>query len=81
MTIEEYTEFLVKSICQNDELIKVTSCQNEKKRLVLDIVIPEPYKGRLIGHQGKTIKAIHTLVNAHAYANKKGYVEINIETF
>ena len=77
MSIEEYTEFLVKSICQNDELIKVKAYQKENDSLTLEVLIPESYKGILIGRDGKNIKAIRTLVSAYAYLNKKGFVEID----
>jgi len=81
MSIEEYTEFLVKSICKESELVKVKSYENDDEKITLEILVPENLKGAVIGHDGKNIKAIRTLVNAYAYVNKKGYIELNIESF
>lgn len=80
MTIEEYTEFLVKSICPLDDLIKV-SMFSEDDHKIITIAVPESNMGNVLGSYGKNIKAIRTLVNVYSYLNHVGHVEIQVESF
>lgn len=79
MSIEEYTEFLVKSICKEEDMIKVCSLGDEKK--IINIAVPETSMKVILGKDGKNIKAIRTLVNVYAYKKNMEHVEINIDTF
>lgn len=80
MNIIEYTEFLVKSICEED-LVKVSSYIGEDENVIIDIAVPEKVLGSVIGKDGKNISAIRTLVNAYNYLHEKKQIEINVESF
>ncbi len=81
MSIEEYTEFLVKSITKEEDMIKVQSYTKEEDTLILEILVPESSMGSVVGKDGRNIKAIRTLVNAYAYLKKLGHIEINVDSF
>ena len=80
MDIVEYTEYLVKSICENADLVKVSRYEAEEK-LVLEVLVPETSIGAVLGKDGRNIKAIRTLVNAYAYLHKLPKIELNIDSF
>ena len=80
MDIVEYTEYLVKSICENADLVKVSSYEAEEK-LVLEVLVPESPMGAVLGKDGRNIKAIRTLVNAYAYLHELPKIELNIDSF
>ncbi len=80
MNIVEYTEFLVKSICKEKDLVKVTSYEGEEKT-VLEVLVPESSMGSVLGRDGKNAKSIRTLVNAYAYLHELGRIELNIDSF
>ena len=52
MSLEEYTEFVVKSICKEPDLIRVQSFQEEDVT-TLEVLVPESSMGAVIGKSGK----------------------------
>ena len=80
MNLVEYTEFIIKSICKEPDLVRVQSFQEEEVT-ILEIMVPESSMGAVIGKSGKVALSIRTLVQAYAYLNKIGKVRVNIEAF
>jgi predicted RNA-binding protein YlqC (UPF0109 family) len=80
MSLEEYTEFVVKSICKEPDLIRVQSFQEEDVT-TLEVLVPESSMGAVIGKSGKVAGSIRTLIQAYAYLHQLGKVRINIEAF
>ncbi len=81
MSITEYTEFLVKSIVKNPDMVKVQLFESEEESPIVEIIVHDEDKGAVIGKSGKTASAIRTLVQAYAYLNKMPKVKINIDSF
>lgn len=75
-----YTEFLVKSICQEPDLVKV-SCYDGEDGAIMDVIVPEKDMGAVIGKAGKTAASIRTLVLAYAYLHQLGRIKINFDSF
>lgn len=80
MSIVEYTEFLVKSICNEPDMIKVSSYEEENS-IKIDILVPEKSLGILLGKDGRNIKSIRTLINAYMYLHEKKNAEIHVDSF
>ena len=80
MSLEEYTEFVVKSICKEPDLIRVQSFQEEDVT-TLEVLVPESSMGAVIGKSGKVAGSIRTLIQAYAYLHQLGKVRVNIEAF
>ncbi len=80
MNLVEYTEFVIKSICVESELVRVQSFE-EEDRTILEVLVPEADMGRVIGKGGNVIKSIRVLIQAYAYLKKLGKIRVNIESF
>ncbi len=80
MNVVEYTEFLVKSICNNKDMVKVELFDLEDGAM-LEIIVHEDDKGAVIGRSGSTISAIRTLIQAKNYVDGKPKVKINVDSF
>ena len=80
MSISEYAEFIVKSICKDPEMIRVEQFQ-EDEFTVLEIMVPESDMGAVIGKAGKVASSIRVLLQAYAYLQKIGKIRVNIESF
>ncbi len=80
MNITEYAEVLVKSICKEADLVKVSQYESEEG-LLIDIMIPTSSMGSVIGKDGRNAKAIRTLLNAYAYLHNLGQIKVNIDAF
>ena len=69
MNLEEYAEFIVKSICKEPDMIRVQKFQ-EEDLTILEIMVPE-----------RVANSIRVLLQAYAYLQKLGKIRVNIESF
>lgn len=81
MNIINYAEFLVKSICKEPDLVKVTEYDTETEGKILDIMIPESSAGSVIGKDGRNAKSLRILISAYAYIHNLGNIKVKIDTF
>ena len=81
MELKEFTEYLVKSIAKEPEMVKVQQFGGEDESTILEIIVHESDKGAVIGRNGKMANAIRTLVQAHANILGLKKVKINIDSF
>jgi len=81
MNLSEYTEFLVKSIVKNPDMVKVTTFAGDEDTTLLEVMVPEADMGNVIGKSGKMIHSIRVMVQAYAYTHNLGKVNLNIDSF
>lgn len=81
MEIKDFTEYLVKSIVSEPDMVKVSEFGGEDDAVILEVIVTENDRGVVIGKGGKTARAIRTLVQAHAYLKGSKRVKINIDSF
>ena len=81
MDIKEFTEYLVKSIVSEPDMVKVSEFGGEDDAIILEVIVTDSDRGVVIGKGGRTAKAIRTLVQAHAYLKGLKKVKINIDSF
>lgn len=73
-TIQETLEFILKSITQDAESVKVES-RVENDVTLLEVSVPTEIIGQIIGKEGKIIKSIR-LILALSYPNQKFSLDI-----
>ena len=77
MSMKELTHFIVSKLADNSAAVKVEESMDEDLT-VLKLVVDESDKGKVIGKQGKVIKAIRSLVGVAAQkAGARAEVEID----
>ena len=77
MLMKDLTLFIVKRLVDRPEAASIEE-EQDGDTTVLDIIVDETDKGKVIGKQGKVIKAIRSLVNvAAAKAGVRAAVEID----
>ena len=81
MNIIEYTDFLVKSLVSNPELVKVESFDADEDVKIIEIIVPDADMKLIIGKNGKNASAIRTLIQAYSYVNGLSKVRINIDSY
>lgn len=67
--IKELVEYVVKQIVDSPELVSVTEVPGERT-LILELRVGQGDLGKVIGKEGRTAKALRTLVQAAA--SRKG---------
>ncbi len=79
MELKEFTEYLVKSIVNNPDKVRVSEFKLEDD-LIIEVLVSDTDRSVVIGKGGKMANAIRTLVQAHAYILNLGRVKLNIDS-
>jgi uncharacterized protein len=80
MNLVEFSEFIVKNLTKESDLVKVKDFESEEG-IILQILVSESDMGRVIGKGGKTANAIKSIIQAKAYSDNIKNVKINIDSF
>lgn len=80
MNIVEFTEFLVKSLVKEPDMVSVKQFDDEEELTVIQVLVDSNDMGAVIGRSGNIAKAIRTLVQASAHTVGKK-VKIDIDSF
>lgn len=81
MKLVELTEFLVKNIAKNPDMVSVKQFDDEDDCIIIQVMVDNSDMGAVIGSHGKIANAIRTIVQASAYINNEKKVRINIDSF
>lgn len=82
MNLVEMTEYLVKKVVNNPDMVTVKEFPSDnEKEIIITVLVDESDLGRVIGKEGKTANAIRVLVQASSYLQDNKRVKINIENF
>lgn len=73
--VKELVEFVVKQFVNNPQDVSVSVTPSGNSDLI-EITVNDADRGKVIGREGQTIKAIRMLVNASAPTDKKYSVDI-----
>lgn len=81
MDLTEYTEFLVKSLVNNPDMVKVRLFESDDESPILEIIVHHDDMGAVIGRGGKMAQSIRTIIQAYAFLKKMPKVRVNIDSF
>lgn len=73
--IKELVLYVVKQLVSNPDQVSISLVQSGEKNLI-EITVHESDRGKVIGRDGQTIKALRMLVNAAAPDERKIMVDI-----
>lgn len=79
MELVELTEFLVKSLVKNKDLVEVNIAE-ENNFKIIQVLVDSSDIGALIGKNGTIANSIRTIIQASSYHNRLGKVRINFDT-
>lgn len=76
MELKELIEYIAKALVDNPDLVSVKEIPGEKT-VIYELKVGEGDLGKIIGREGKTAKAIRTIVSAAAMKRgKRAVLEI-----
>jgi hypothetical protein len=64
--MEDFIEFVTKRLVNNPEVVKVDRLEDDGSREKYRLFVEKSDRGKIIGRQGRTIRAFRTLVGAVA---------------
>jgi len=75
--MKELIEFIARSLVENPDAIHLSQEEGEDGTIVVKLAAAQEDMGRIIGKQGRTAKAMRTLLNAKATReNKRAALQI-----
>ena len=82
MDFVKLTEELVKTLVKKPEMVTVKEFPNDEENFHhIQVLVDGEDMGALIGREGKTAKAIRTIVQASGYLNGNKKIKIDIDSF
>lgn len=80
MDISSLTEFIVKNLVTDPEMVSVKQFDDEDA-ITVEVLVSSDDMGKVIGKRGMIANAIRTIVQASSRLNNERYVKINIDSF
>lgn len=75
--MKELIEFIAKSLVENPDAVTISEEEGEDGSTLVKLAAAQEDMGRIIGKQGRTAKAMRTLLNAKATReNKRATLQI-----
>ena len=75
------TEFLVKSVVKEPDMVRVKAFEDDEDKVVIEVLVSNEDMGRVIGRKGVIANAICMIVQASSYIHENQLVTINIDSF
>ena len=76
------TELIVKGLVSDSESVSVKEFESdEENTLLIEVMVSSDDVAKVIGHGGKTINAIRTIVQAASFGEDNKLVKINVDSY
>ncbi|MFL6211383.1 MAG: KH domain-containing protein [Pyrinomonadaceae bacterium] len=72
--MRETVEMIVKALVNDAEAVDVREIERDERTVVIEVRVAEGDMGKVIGRQGKTIRAIRSLLYAVSMKRGRRYV-------
>lgn len=78
----ELTELIIKRLVDDSESVSVKEFESDEENTILiEVMVSSNDMPRVIGHSGKTINSIRTIVQAASYNIDNKLVRINVDSY
>ncbi len=81
MDLVALTEFLVKGIVKQPDMVSAKQFDNTEEVIIIEVLVAKDDMGSVIGRKGINANAIRTIVQVASYAQENKPVRINIDSF
>lgn len=76
------TELIIKGLVSDRDSVSVKEFESdEENTLLIEVMVSSDDVARVIGHGGKTINAIRTIVQAASFSGDNKLVKINVDSY
>ena len=70
--MKELVDFIAKSLVDDPESVRVRTHERDRETFI-ELEVAQPDLGKVIGRQGRTARAIRTLLQAAGHKNRRRY--------
>ena len=76
------TELLVKGLVSDSDSVSVKEFDSDDENtLLIEVMVSKDDVAKVIGHSGKTINAIRTILQAASFGEDNKLVKINVDSY
>lgn len=76
------TELIIKNLVGDSESVSVKEFESEEENTIqIEVMVSSEDVAKVIGHEGKTINAVRTIVQAASYSQDNKLVKINVDSY
>ncbi|HLM56983.1 MAG TPA: KH domain-containing protein [Pyrinomonadaceae bacterium] len=72
--MREAVELIVRKLVREAEAVDVREIERDRQTTVIEVRVAQPDVGKLIGRQGRTVKALRSLLHAAGQKHNRRYV-------
>ncbi len=72
--MREAVELIVKRLVREAEAVDVREVERDRQTTVIEVRVAQPDVGKLIGRQGRTVKALRSLLHAAGQKRHRRYL-------
>ncbi len=72
--MKETVELIVKRLVREPEAVEVREVARDQKTTVIELRVAQEDMGKIIGRQGRTVKALRSLLHAAGLKHNRRYV-------
>ena len=72
--MREAVELIVKRLVREAEAVDVREVERDRQTTVIEVRVAQPDVGKLIGRQGRTVKALRSLLHAAGQKRNRRYL-------
>ena len=81
-SLVELTELIIKGLVNDSESVSVKEFESDEDNTVLiEVMVNGDDMAKVIGHGGKTINSIRTIVQAASFNQDNKLVKINVDSY
>lgn len=81
-SLVELTELIIKGLVSDSESVSVKEFESDEDNTVLiEVMVNGDDMAKVIGHGGKTINSIRTIVQAASFNQDNKLVKINVDSY
>lgn len=82
MNLVELTELIIKKLVVDSDSVSVKEFESDDENTILiEVMVSREDMPRVIGHSGKTINAIRTIVQVASFNQDNKLVKINVDSY
>ncbi|MDQ3754559.1 MAG: KH domain-containing protein [Acidobacteriota bacterium] len=72
--MRDAVEMIVKALVSDAEAVEVRAVERDPKTVMIEVRVAQADMGKLIGRQGRTVRAIRALLHAAGLKQRRRYV-------
>lgn len=76
------TELIIKRLVNDSESVSVKEFEsNEEGTIQIEVMVNSDDMAKVIGHEGRTINAVRTIVQAASFNQDNKLIKINVDSY